>query len=57
MEEPLEELLILLMLHMDDLREPRELGELGGEGCCRKMVHSEEQLLIMLPLQTGDGVI
>ena len=29
--EPLEELLILEMLHMLDFREPRELGELGGD--------------------------
>ena len=40
LEEPLEELLILLMLHMDDLREPSELGELGGEGCCREIMDS-----------------
>lgn len=29
--EPLEEEVILLMLHMLDLRDPIELGELGGE--------------------------
>lgn len=33
--EPLEEEVILLMLHMLDLRDPIELGELGGE-CCEK---------------------
>lgn len=35
-EEPLDELLILLMLHIEDLREPKELGELGGDGCCKQ---------------------
>lgn len=37
-KEPLEEEVILLMLHMLDLRDPIELGELGGECWKQKIV-------------------
>lgn len=53
--EPLEEEVILLMLHMLDLRDPIELGELGGE-CWKQKQNNSGYLWLDVKLSTSfDG--
>lgn len=53
--EPLEEEVILLMLHMLDLRDPIELGELGGE-CWKQKQNNSGYLWLDVKISTSfDG--